>query len=168
MDFFIKRNQNRTFLQIWSNLRKKSLTENLIFLTRKRMTCWHVHNYVWYFFHFAFCFFLSLSDATKSMFLLFVNLLLHGFSLQLNSYSSLFSRLHLLLNSLTKVSGFVNTAWKLSVFRVVWSVFSHIQTENREILSEYPKLRTRKTPNRDTFHVVTFPKTKRSLLLFCG
>lgn len=110
MDFFIKRNQNRTFLQIWSNLRKKSLTENLIFLTRKRMTCWHVHNYVWYFFHFAFCFFLSLSDATKSMFLLFVNLLLHGFSLQLNSYSSLFSRLHLLLNSLTKVSSFINTA----------------------------------------------------------
>ena len=44
MDFFIKRNQNRTFLQIWSHLRKKSLMETLIFLTRKRMTCWHIHN----------------------------------------------------------------------------------------------------------------------------
>ena len=44
MDFFMKCNQNRTFLQIWSHLRKKSLMENLIFLTRKRMTCWHIHN----------------------------------------------------------------------------------------------------------------------------
>ena len=144
------------------------LNGKLHFLTQKWMSCWHIHNYVWYFFHLVFCYSLSLSDATKSMFLLFVNLLLNGFSLQLNNYSSLFSRLYLLLNSLTKVSGFINTAWKLSVFRVVWLIFSHIQTENREILSEYRKLGTRKTLNKDTFHVVTFPKTKPSLLLFSG
>ena len=31
MDFFIKRDQNRTFLRNWPHLRKKSLMENFIF-----------------------------------------------------------------------------------------------------------------------------------------
>ena len=54
------------------------------------------------------------------------------------------------------------TAWKVLVFGVFWSVFSHIWTEYREILHIYPySVQMRKNtdqtnPNTDTFHAVTF------------
>ena len=52
------------------------------------------------------------------------------------------------------------TAWRVSVFGVSLAVFSRIWTEYREkrsvsVQSECGKMRTRKTPNTDTFHAVS-------------
>ena len=47
----------------------------------------------------------------------------------------------------------ISTAWKVSVFRVFWSAFSRILTEYGEVCV---RMRTRKTPNTDTFHAEKF------------
>ena len=64
------------------------------------------------------------------------------------------------LNRANGLRYFTNTAWKVSASEFSWSLFPHILTEDGEmplslhIPFECVKLRTRKTPNTDTFHAV--------------
>ena len=45
-DFFSKRDQMRFFLQIWSHLLEKSLTENFIFCAVYAWTFWNTKPYL--------------------------------------------------------------------------------------------------------------------------
>ena len=49
----------------------------------------------------------------------------------------------------------LNTAWKVSVFGVILvHVFPHVHSIRRDTESESGKIRTRKTPNTDTFYIM--------------
>ena len=141
-DFFIKCDQIRTFLRIWSHLLKKFFMKNFIFVPcnvyNAKMNDVHVGIYITMFGISFILFFVSSYHylmPRKVCFCCFSSKWLEPTPKQLFIF---FSPFHLLLHSL-KVRGFIYTAWKVSVFRAFLIHILPLRTEYGEILSECRK-----------------------------
>ena len=168
-DFFIKCDQIRTFLRIWSHLLKKFFMKNFIFVPcnvyNAKMNDVHVGIYITMFGISFILFFVSSYHylmPRKVCFCCFSCKWLEPTPKQLFIF---FSPFHLLLHSL-KVRGFIYTAWKVSVFR---AFLIHILPHSDWIRRDNVWMQENSTPeNTKTFHVITFPKRTQPLHLFFG